>query len=42
MFNDSLYVITTWELFKRSFTHGAMTYTNELTQVGHYLAIANP
>ena len=31
-----------WELFKRSLTHGVMTYTDELTQVGHYLAIANP
>ena len=30
---DSLYIVKTWELFKRSFTHGAMTYTDELTQV---------
>ena len=38
--NQVTYVVNTWELFKRSFTHGATTYTGELTQVGHY--IANP
>ena len=38
---DSLYIVTTLELFKRSFMHGATTYTDELTQVGHYLAVAN-
>ena len=30
------YVVTTWELFKRSFMHSATTYTDELAQVGHY------
>ena len=41
MWFSIIYVVKTWELFKRSFTHGTTTYTDELTQIGHYLAVAN-